>query len=39
MQVVLLAGGLDTRLAEETEVKPKQMVEIGGRAILNIFLG
>lgn len=34
MQVVLLAGGLGTRLAEETEVKPKPMVEIGGRPIL-----
>jgi glucose-1-phosphate cytidylyltransferase len=34
MKVVLLAGGLGTRLAEETEVKPKPMVEIGGRPIL-----
>ncbi|MDP6419931.1 MAG: glucose-1-phosphate cytidylyltransferase [SAR202 cluster bacterium] len=33
-RVVLLAGGLGTRLAEETEVKPKPMVEIGGRPIL-----
>ncbi len=32
--VVLLAGGLGTRLREETEVKPKPMVEIGGRPIL-----
>lgn len=32
--VVLLAGGLGTRLAEETEVRPKPMVEIGGRPIL-----
>jgi glucose-1-phosphate cytidylyltransferase len=34
MKVVMLAGGLGTRLAEETEVKPKPMVEIGGRPIL-----
>jgi glucose-1-phosphate cytidylyltransferase len=34
VNVVLLAGGLGTRLAEETEVKPKPMVEIGGRPIL-----
>jgi len=31
MNVVILAGGLGTRLAEEAEVKPKPMVEIGGR--------
>lgn len=34
MKVVLLAGGLGTRLSEETEVKPKPMVEIGDRPIL-----
>jgi glucose-1-phosphate cytidylyltransferase len=34
MKVVLLAGGLGTRLAEETEVKPKPMVEIGGQPIV-----
>ncbi len=35
MKVVILAGGLGTRLAEETVVKPKPMVEIGGRPILD----
>ena len=34
MKVVILCGGLGTRLAEETEVRPKPMVEIGGRPIL-----
>ncbi|MEO0453859.1 MAG: glucose-1-phosphate cytidylyltransferase [Verrucomicrobiota bacterium] len=34
MKVVLLAGGLGTRLSEETALKPKPMVEIGGRPIL-----
>ena len=31
MQAVILAGGLGTRLAEETNLKPKPMVEIGGK--------
>jgi glucose-1-phosphate cytidylyltransferase len=34
MKVVILAGGIGSRLAEETELKPKPMVEIGGRPIL-----
>lgn len=34
MNVILLCGGLGTRLAEETQIKPKPMVEIGGRPIL-----
>ncbi|MBX3222031.1 MAG: glucose-1-phosphate cytidylyltransferase [Labilithrix sp.] len=33
-KVVILAGGMGTRLTEETEVRPKPMVEIGGRPIL-----
>ncbi|MBI2758413.1 MAG: glucose-1-phosphate cytidylyltransferase [Chloroflexi bacterium] len=41
MKVVILAGGLGTRLSEETTVKPKPMVEIGGKPmiwhIMNIY--
>ena len=34
MKAVLLAGGLGTRMREETEFRPKPMVEIGGRPVL-----
>lgn len=34
MKIVILAGGVGTRLSEETEVRPKPMVEIGHRPIL-----
>ena len=34
MKVVILAGGLGTRLSEETYDKPKPMIEIGGKPIL-----
>ncbi|WP_346295496.1 glucose-1-phosphate cytidylyltransferase [Rhodopseudomonas sp. P1] len=34
MKAVILAGGLGTRIAEETSLRPKPMVEIGGRPIL-----
>jgi glucose-1-phosphate cytidylyltransferase len=34
MKVVVLAGGIGSRLSEETDVRPKPMIEIGGRPIL-----
>ena len=34
MKVVLLAGGYGTRIAEETHIKPKPMIEIGGKPII-----
>jgi glucose-1-phosphate cytidylyltransferase len=34
MKVVILAGGLGTRISAETHLKPKPMIEIGGRPIL-----
>ena len=34
MKAVILAGGLGTRISEETHLKPKPMVEIGGKSIL-----
>ncbi len=34
MKVVILAGGFGTRIAEETDVRPKPLIEIGGRPVL-----
>ena len=34
MKVLLLAGGYGTRLSEETDIRPKPMIEIGGKPII-----
>ena len=34
MKAVILAGGLGTRISEESDIKPKPMIEIGGKPIL-----
>lgn len=34
MKVVILAGGLGTRISEETHIKPKPMIEVGGKPLL-----
>ena len=34
MKVVILAGGKGTRISEESQIKPKPMIEIGGKPIL-----
>ena len=34
MKAVILAGGLGTRLSEETTIKPKPLIEIGGRPVI-----
>ena len=34
MQAVILAGGLGTRISEETHLKPKPMIELGGKPII-----
>ena len=38
MKMALLAGGASTRLSEETDIRPKLMVEIGGKPILWHFM-
>jgi glucose-1-phosphate cytidylyltransferase len=36
MKVVILAGGFGTRISEESHLKPKPMIEIGGKPVLCI---
>ena len=36
MKAVILAGGLGTRISEETHLKPKPMIEIGGKPFFGI---
>ena len=38
MKAVILAGGLGTRISEETHLRPKPMIEIGGKLILRYIL-
>ena len=37
MKVIILAGGKGTRISEESKVRPKPMVEIGGKPIILIM--
>jgi glucose-1-phosphate cytidylyltransferase len=39
MKVIILAGGLGTRISEETALRPKPMIEIGGRPLLYHLMG
>ena len=39
MKVVLLAGGFGTRISEESQFKPKPMVDLGGMPILDVGWG
>ena len=38
MKVVILAGGFGTRISEESHLKPKPMVEIGGKPIMDFMI-
>jgi glucose-1-phosphate cytidylyltransferase len=37
MKVVIMAGGYGTRISEESHLRPKPMIEIGGRPILCLY--
>ena len=39
MKIVILCGGLGSRLSEETKIKPKPMVKIGNKPILSHIIG